>query len=256
MAEIIRINEDSWRIEDGGVRFFLLCGSDRALLVDSGMNTPDARKIAESITELPVELLNTHADRDHVAGNAAFGKAIMSPAEEAHYREGGWTGEVVPVREGDVIDLGGRKLLVIDIPGHEPGAHPEAHRGRGEDPLRRGQGRALRGPRKDHQARSLPLRGLLLRARRVGKGRFRIKNKKTAAARGSLSVFLALFPAAVLRRPYIQLFGRGASSSLIGSGYSTPKVSTVTLSMTSGLSGSLISILPSPTGLVGTFSIL
>ena len=122
MAEIIRINEGSWRIEDGGVRFFLLCGSDRALLVDSGMNTPDARKIAESITELPVELLNTHADRDHVAGNAAFGRAIMSPAEEAHYREGGWTGEVVPVKEGDVIDLGGRKLLVIDIPGHTPGS--------------------------------------------------------------------------------------------------------------------------------------
>lgn len=122
MAEIIRINEGSWRIEDGGVRFFLLCGSDRALLVDSGMNTPDARKIAESITELPVELLNTHADRDHVAGNAAFDRAIMSPAEEAHYREGGWTGEVVPVKEGDVIDLGGRKLLVIDIPGHTPGS--------------------------------------------------------------------------------------------------------------------------------------
>ena len=26
--EIIRINENSWRIEDGGVRFFLLTGTD------------------------------------------------------------------------------------------------------------------------------------------------------------------------------------------------------------------------------------
>ena len=122
MAEIIRINENSWRIEDGGVRFFLLCGSERALLIDSGMNTPDARKIVEGITELPLALLNTHADRDHVAGNAAFSEVMMSPAEEAHYREGGWTENVIPVREGDVIDLGGRRLHVIDIPGHTPGS--------------------------------------------------------------------------------------------------------------------------------------
>ena len=35
--QIIQINENSWRIEDHGVRFFLLSGTERALLVDSGM---------------------------------------------------------------------------------------------------------------------------------------------------------------------------------------------------------------------------
>ena len=40
MAEIIRINSDSFRIEDGGVRFFLLCGKEKAALIDTGMNCP------------------------------------------------------------------------------------------------------------------------------------------------------------------------------------------------------------------------
>ena len=37
--EIIRINSSTWRIEDGGVRFFLLTGREKALLIDSGMGT-------------------------------------------------------------------------------------------------------------------------------------------------------------------------------------------------------------------------
>ncbi len=56
MADIIQINDTTWRIEDNGVRFFLLTGTEKALLIDSGMNTPNAKQIAESITKLPVML--------------------------------------------------------------------------------------------------------------------------------------------------------------------------------------------------------
>ncbi|MBQ0167689.1 MAG: hypothetical protein KBT02_11340 [Treponema sp.] len=45
MPDIIKINENTWRIEDQGVRFFLLTGSERALLIDSGMNVHNARDI-------------------------------------------------------------------------------------------------------------------------------------------------------------------------------------------------------------------
>ena len=65
--EIIQMDADSWRIEDGGVRFFLLAGHDKALLIDSGMNLPNAREIAEGLTDLPLAIINTHADRDHIA---------------------------------------------------------------------------------------------------------------------------------------------------------------------------------------------
>ncbi|MCR5268024.1 MAG: MBL fold metallo-hydrolase [Lachnospiraceae bacterium] len=122
MAEIIRINEDTWRIEDDGVRFFLFCGSEKAALIDSGMNTPDAKSIAQSLTDLPLLMINTHADPDHISGNGDFDKVYMSPAEEENYRENGGKGKVIPVSEGDEIDLGGRRLLIIDIPGHTPGS--------------------------------------------------------------------------------------------------------------------------------------
>ena len=122
MSDIIRINENSWRIEDGHVRFFLLCGSERAALIDSGMDTPDARSIAESLTALPLIMIYTHADRDHISGHAAFDKAWMNPAEEENFRRAGGTGEIVPLEDGDVIDLGGRPLRIIHIPGHTPGS--------------------------------------------------------------------------------------------------------------------------------------
>lgn len=122
MAEIIRINDSTWRFEDDSVRFFLLCGDEKAALVDSGMNTPDARKMAESLTDLPIILINTHADPDHISGNAAFEEFYMSPAEEPNYRENNGKGTILPVKEGDVIDLGNRTLSIIDIPGHTPGS--------------------------------------------------------------------------------------------------------------------------------------
>ena len=122
MSEIIRINEETYRIEDEGVRFFLLTGKNKALMIDSGMNTKNARAIVEELTNLPLELLNTHADRDHIAGNGGFAKFYMSETEKDNYSEAGGKGEIVPVKEGDVIDLGERRLRVIDNPGHTPGS--------------------------------------------------------------------------------------------------------------------------------------
>ena len=120
--EIIRMNENSWRVEDNGVRFFLLTGTEKALLIDSGMNVKNAREIAEGLTDLPVSLLNTHADRDHIGCNEQFESFYMHPAEEPIYRRSGKAGDIIPVKEGDIIDLGNRELRIIDLPGHTPGS--------------------------------------------------------------------------------------------------------------------------------------
>lgn len=72
MAEAIKINETTFRIEDDGVRFFLLIGTNKALLVDSGMNTPNAKDIVSELTNLPIILINTHGDMDHISGNDLF----------------------------------------------------------------------------------------------------------------------------------------------------------------------------------------
>ena len=120
--EIIRIDEQTWRIEDGMVRCYLLAGTEKALLIDTGMTLKNAREIAEGLTDRPVELLNTHGDPDHIGGNAAFPRFYMHPAEEPNYRAFGGVGEIVPVREGDELELGARTLEVIELPGHTPGS--------------------------------------------------------------------------------------------------------------------------------------
>ena len=119
---ITKANESTWIIDDGGVRLFLLAGEEKALLIDSGMNLHTAKDVAESLTELPVMLLNTHADRDHIGSNEQFASFYMHPKEEAVCRRSGLTGTVLPVQEGDVIDLGKRELRIIDLPGHTPGS--------------------------------------------------------------------------------------------------------------------------------------
>lgn len=119
----VKIDERTWRYEDRGVRFFLLTGDSQALLLDSGMTTPNARELAEELTDLPLSLLNTHADRDHVAGNAAFKRIYISPCELVHPQLSTLTSaQVNPVWDGDVIDLGNRELEAIALPGHTPGS--------------------------------------------------------------------------------------------------------------------------------------
>ena len=121
-CEIIQMRENTWRIEEGGVRFFLLAGTERAMLIDSGMNTENARDIAAELTDLPVSLLNTHADRDHIGSNGQFEAFYRHPEEEGGYRRWGKPGTIIPIRDGDSLDLGQRELRIIHLPGHTPGS--------------------------------------------------------------------------------------------------------------------------------------
>lgn len=120
--EIIQIDPDTWRIEDNGVRMFLLTGTKSALLIDSGMQVHNAREIAQTLTALPVALLNTHSDMDHTGSNDQFDSFYMHPAEEPCYRKGDKGGQLIPVQDQDELDLGGRKLRILHIPGHTPGS--------------------------------------------------------------------------------------------------------------------------------------
>ena len=120
-----KIFEGAWTIEERHVRFFLITGSERALLIDTGFGGGDPLSLVEGLTDLPVTLAVTHADGDHIGGISAFESMYLHPAEFeylARNSEGLKNPSLLPLWEGDVIDLGGIKLEAVLIPGHTPGS--------------------------------------------------------------------------------------------------------------------------------------
>ena len=46
----------------------------------------------------------------------------MHKDEEENYRRSGKKGKMIPIKDGDVIDLGNRRLRIIHLPGHTAGS--------------------------------------------------------------------------------------------------------------------------------------
>ncbi|MBQ7613699.1 MAG: MBL fold metallo-hydrolase [Butyrivibrio sp.] len=124
MAEVIKIDDNTWRFEDGFVRFFLVEGDEKAAMIDSGVNCPNALEMAKELTDKPVILINTHGDGDHTSGTNGFSHIYIHPSDfekcEVNTRYPGT--ELKEIKDGDVIDLGNRPLKIIHIPGHTSGS--------------------------------------------------------------------------------------------------------------------------------------
>ncbi len=135
--------------EGGRWKMFLFIGDKKALLVDGGMGIGNLRALCESLTALPLKHILTHTHWDHVGSAHLWDSVGVHPNGKDNlakdYSEGcqnlvnNW-GDGLPfppdfvpgeytippavfgweIKEGDTIDLGGRKLSVWDTPGHSP----------------------------------------------------------------------------------------------------------------------------------------
>lgn len=123
-GNIIKLDSNTWRIEDGFVYYYLLTGENKALLIDSGVSSEDISDTIKEITDLPVILVNTHGDMDHVAGNATFSEFYLKSEDYNNrvLKEKFPNTKQIDVKEGDTFDLGKRVLEVIEIPGHTEGS--------------------------------------------------------------------------------------------------------------------------------------
>ena len=153
--EVYRVLPDVYAVREPGhwerVISYLVVGTERALLFDTGTGIGDIRSVIDGLTELEVVVVISHSHPDHVGGNHQF-ETILAPEteygrESAKGRSVEDSARFVPERafsqeppatfspetyrihpwkiartlvDGEKIDLGGRSLEVLLTPGHSP----------------------------------------------------------------------------------------------------------------------------------------
>lgn len=104
---------------------YLIEGNDRAVLVDAGTRIDDLKGIVERISGKEVILVATHVHPDHTGTSVSdFPAIFINPADTVNIpgMMPGYKGEVRYLKDGEILDLGGRKLEVVFTPGHTPGS--------------------------------------------------------------------------------------------------------------------------------------
>ncbi|WP_254536489.1 MBL fold metallo-hydrolase [Halomarina litorea] len=169
--DVRELSDRTWRVSEATYfNDYLVAGEDRALLVDASVGVGDLRAMADELVDVPVTLLLTHSHWDHVGGATQFDDVRIHEAElppngtvrwdyvadtfHVHldewldaFREGGGqfpdgfdptSHEIRPVpdvsvaADGETVDLGGRKLELLHLPGHSPGQLGVLDRERGD----------------------------------------------------------------------------------------------------------------------------
>jgi glyoxylase-like metal-dependent hydrolase (beta-lactamase superfamily II) len=158
--DIDRLSDHSYRLTEGGVfGTFLIVGDERALQVDAGGGFGDLRGAVDGLVEVPVSLLLTHSHWDHMGAAHQFESVRVHDRERtadgrvttdvvtdefgygpadfiADWKAAGEsfpdgfdaeTFEIPPAagveaaEPGETVDLGGRELELVGVPGHSPG---------------------------------------------------------------------------------------------------------------------------------------
>ena len=154
--KIFKLKDDIYRIYEPRNNYTtVVLGREKALVIDNGYGFGNVRKVIESITDLPLVMINTHGHLDHAGGNYLFDEVYINTDDIATYYEYQkekdllianfdrlykekniqmWpdefdkesfmkttTKKFLPLENHQIIDLGKRKLEVIKIPGHTLG---------------------------------------------------------------------------------------------------------------------------------------
>ncbi|MDL2245060.1 MBL fold metallo-hydrolase [Parabacteroides sp. OttesenSCG-928-J18] len=104
---------------------YLIEGNERAILIDAGKKIADLDKIVASITDKPVTLVATHVHSDHTGEPIHYFPVIYLNAADTVNIPGtmpNYKGEIRYLKDGEMIDLGGRRIEVVFTPGHTPGS--------------------------------------------------------------------------------------------------------------------------------------
>ena len=138
--KISKIYENVWQLGEtndfGKVDAYLIVGEKRAALIDCLQDTLNLYDTVRTITDLPFDVYITHGHFDHLGKDAEnlydHGCKIYMDERDfelplkmhgVDYRmQKSESDFFTAIHDGDVIDLGGTTLTVIEIPGHSPGS--------------------------------------------------------------------------------------------------------------------------------------
>ncbi len=120
----VKYDDSLYAFDFGMVRSFLILGSDKALLLDAGVEKADMMGAIREITDLPVKLCLSHSDHDHTTNIDAFKEIWLHEDEVELLKNTGAAESLIlrPLKDKDTFDLGGRTLKVIHCPGHTDGS--------------------------------------------------------------------------------------------------------------------------------------
>ncbi len=138
-----------WHIQDSmGVCMTLLCGDQRALLIDTGYGLEDVAAYARTLTDKPLSVMLTHGHHDHALGARWFDRVYLAKADfpvYETYTNGHWRRHVLTGARDKGLDpdeeaflsakmpapealdeseagLGGLTARIMLCPGHTPGS--------------------------------------------------------------------------------------------------------------------------------------
>ncbi len=145
------LQDDLYVIEEMGSNIYLIRGTEKVLVLDTAYGLTDIRGTVRSLFgDMPVICVNSHEHPDHNAGNnqfdvvhvGRFGEPFSHDRVDAETKQSlrnfigarldgypfdydawnpGPAPRIEPVKEGDVFDLGGIVLRVLETPGHSLG---------------------------------------------------------------------------------------------------------------------------------------
>jgi hydroxyacylglutathione hydrolase len=120
--QISKLQNHVWVIETTDMTtMYLIEGSEKALLIDTGTKCDSLDWIIRQITQKPLFVVLTHAHGDHDGNTGFFDEVYMHPADTVLLREK-YQGKMHFVTNGFIFDLGGKKIEVSHMPAHTPGS--------------------------------------------------------------------------------------------------------------------------------------
>jgi len=90
-------------------------------LIDTGTKCDKLDEVIRTITKKPLYVVITHAHGDH-DGNIGYFKEIYLHPADTVLMDKTYKGKIHFVKDGDVFDLGGKKIEVSHTPAHTPGS--------------------------------------------------------------------------------------------------------------------------------------